>query len=183
MALTSTDIKQAIAVIQGGGVIAYPTEAVYGLGCAADNQAAVQRIQTLKQRQPDKGMITLIENLMQVSDWLDADYQHLWNQATSSWPAPITWLFPCSSQAPEWLTGVSTTIALRCPDHLSAQSLCAQNPIVSTSANLSGQPPARTASQVAEYFDGEIDLILQGHCGQQTQPSQIIDLISGKILR
>ncbi len=183
MALISTDTQQAIAVIQGGGVVAYPTEAVYGLGCAASNRAAVQRIQALKQRQPDKGMITLIHDLMQVSDWLDSDYQHLWDKAISGWPAAITWLFPCSSQAPDWLTGGSQTIALRCPDHLLAQSLCEQTPIVSTSANLSGQLPAMTASQVAEYFDDDIDLILEGDCGQQTQPSQIIDLISGKILR
>lgn len=183
MARITTNIKQAIAVIQQGGVIAYPTESMFGLGCAANNKNAVNRIQKIKQREPEKGVITLVMDLTQVSAWLDDDYQHLWSQAEHSWPAPITWLFPCSVQAPQWLTGGSSQIALRCPDHLLAQSLCRHTPTISTSANASGQPPAATAQQVVEYFDDTIDLILQGDCGQQTQPSQIIDLVSGKILR
>ncbi len=181
--IITSDIKQAVLALRDGAVIAYPTEAVFGLGCAADNEQAAAKIMGLKQRSYDKGLITLINELSQVADWLDSDYQYLWSKAQSSWPAALTWLFPCSEGAPRWLTGGSSKIALRCPDHRLALQLCQQQPLVSTSANSASCAPAVTASQVLEYFPDQLDLIVSGECSSYSQPSQIRDLITDEILR
>ncbi len=183
MTVTTTDIKQARVALAAGQVIAYPTEAVYGLGCAAADQAAVQRVRQLKQRAAGQGVITLVKDLSQVSAWLDNNYAALWPKADHSWPAAITWLFPASGQAPVWLTGGTDRIALRCPGHALARLLCEDMPIISTSANPTGQAPAVSAAQVADYFNDKLDLIVAGECGSNAQPSEIRDLVSDKILR
>jgi len=183
MTVICTDIEQAKTALQTGAVIAYPTEAVFGLGCVADDQSAVEKILTLKQRPIEKGLITLIDDLTQVIDWLDSNFSSLWCKAEASWPAAITWLLPCSQQAPHWLTGGASQIALRCPDHPIARQLCKAAPLVSTSANKAGQVAAKTAEQVMCYFPNELDLIVTGECNAYSQPSQIRELISDKILR
>jgi len=183
MSVTTTKITQAMATLQAGGVLAYPTESVYGLGCAAADRVAVRRIVELKQRSPSMGLITLIANLEQVEDWLDSRYSHLWDKACASWPNAITWLFPCSDRAPVWLTGGTHRIALRRPAHALALALCEDIAIVSTSANPSQFPAAQSSEQVLAYFPQGVDTILVGECGGRSEPSQIIDLISDKISR
>lgn len=183
MSVITTKTFDAVTALQSGGVLAYPTESVYGIGCVAADRIAVQRIVELKQRSPAMGLITLITDLEQVETWLDSRYSHLWDKACTSWPDAITWLFPCSDTAPVWLTGGSSKIALRSPAYSLVRALCEDIPIVSTSANPSQLPAAQNSEQVLEYFPEGIDTILVGECGGRSQPSQIIDLISDKIKR
>ncbi len=183
MTIITADIEQVSLALRKGAVIAYPTEAMFGLGCAADNEYAATKILALKQRTKDKGLISLVNDLRQVVDWLDSSYQHLWPKAQQSWPAALTWLFPCSEAAPDWLTGGGSRIALRCPAHPLALQLCKQTPLISTSANQTMQIPAKTTSQVLHYFPDQLDLIVVGQCSNHIQSSQIRDLVTDKLLR
>ena len=168
-----------------GGVIGYPTEAVWGLGCDPYNTRAVDRLLQLKQRPVSKGVILIAANMKQVEPFIshldDLQLQRLKN----SWPGPITWLVPNNGMAPPWITGNSTAVALRVTDHPVAAGLCLAfgGPIVSTSCNPQGKPPARSIHEVRRYFAGELDGISNGLTGNRQNPSEIRDLLTGDIVR
>ena len=178
-------LRQAARVIHAGGLIAYPTEAVYGLGCDPLNAAAVQRLLALKGRPMDKGLILIAADIEQLRPFLlplsTAD------EATvrATWPGPVTWLLPARPETPRWLRGSHDTLAVRITDHPLAAALCRQlgHPLVSTSANRSGQPPARTPLAVRRQFGRIVDLIISGPLGGHERPTLIRDLTTGRILR
>jgi L-threonylcarbamoyladenylate synthase len=171
-----------IEVFTSGGIFAYPTEAVYGLGCNPDNEQAVQKLLSLKKRPLNKGLILVASDFSQVEKYLKplSDEQKKYTA-----PSETTYIFPALASAPKWLTGDFDSLAIRISKHPLVRELCEilGSALVSTSANLSGQPPAKTANEVAEQFDEEIDAILDGKLGDSQNPSVIRDSISLQIIR
>jgi len=177
--------RLAVRCLRGGGVLAYPTEAVYGLGCDPLSQAAVQRVLDLKGRPAHKGLIVIAADFGQLLPFvepLDAARMAL---VLGTWPGPVTWLLPARRATPRWLTGSHPTLAVRVTAHPGAAALCRAwgGALVSTSANCSGQPPARTALQARLRLGPQVDLLLHGPCGGRSRPSTIRDGRSGAEVR
>lgn len=172
--------------LHAGAVIAYPTEAVWGLGCDPYNQKAVEQILQLKQRPVEKGLILVAGDFSQLdfllSDLSDQELETLHKY----WPGPYTFLIPDpQNKIPKWVKGDHPTVAVRISKHplIKKVSECFKGPIVSTSANPAGLEPARDESEVKGYFDTEVVTIISGEIGEQAQPSQIRDLRTGALLR
>ena len=177
-------LRQAARVTRAGGVLAYPTEAVWGLGCDPFDPRAVLRVLALKGRPPDKGLIVLAARYEQVAPLVRFPDPQIRERVLASWPGPVTWLLPVSPGVPPWLTGGRGTLAVRVTAHPVAAGLCrVAGPLVSTSANPAGRPPARRALQVRKWFAGGIDLLVPGETGGERSPSRIIDAGSGRRLR
>lgn len=183
--MSSNQINEAVYILQQGGVIAYPTEAVYGLGCDPANHKAVKKILELKQRDRNKGLILIAADFEQLSPFLEEIDESLKERVHATWPGPVTWLWPAKSGVSIWLRGEHTTIAIRVTDHPLVVELCRTfgGALVSTSANISGKPPARNAEQVQAQFKDQLDYILEGEVGGLAKPSQIRDVVTGKVLR
>jgi len=175
----SKDIKSHF--IQGA-VFAYPTEAVYGLGCDPENEAAVMRILEIKQRPINKGLILIAADFSQVEAYLKPLNE---NQLAFTQASETTYIYPAKDSAPKWLTGDFDSLAVRITKHPLVRKLCAElgSALVSTSANLTGEEPEKTAVEVAVALDGLIDVILDGETGDLNKPTQIRDSISGQIIR
>lgn len=178
-------IQQAAAIIHCGGVVAYPTEAVWGLGCDPFNEHAVNRILALKHRQRGMGLILIAATVAQLDPFLTGLNPQQRQQLLESWPGPNTWLVPDNGLAPDWITGGRPTLAMRVTDHPLARALCCAvgGPIVSTSANPHGLPAARTALKVRCYFQRGLDAVVSGQVGNHVSPSTIRDLATGHIIR
>ncbi len=183
--MSSNQISEAVRVLQHGGVIGYPTEAVYGLGCDPANHEAVKKLLLLKQRAREKGLILIAADFDQLLPFVAELDDATKEQVLATWPGPVTWLWPAKSEVSIWLRGEHSSIAVRITDHPLAAELCREfgGALVSTSANLSGKPPARSAEQVVAQFDDQLDYVLEGEVGGLARPSQIRDALSGKILR
>jgi len=179
------DTRQAVRCLQSGGVIAYPTEAVYGLGCDPGNERAVRSILRLKSRPAAAGLILIGDCLERFEPFIEPAGPELLQRALDAWPGPVTWLFKRAPGVPDWLAGKHDTIALRIPDHPVCRSLCEAfgGAIVSTSANPGGFEPARNAEQVRAYFPEGLCGIVEGELGDEQRPSEIRDLASGRVLR
>lgn len=177
-------VQQVARVVRAGGVIAYPTEAVWGLGCDPWNPEAVFRLLALKARPVEKGLILVAADMAQFDFLLD-DLPQAWRaQLRLSWPGPNTWLVPHQGRLPEWITGMHDSVALRVSDHPLVRALCAHSgPLVSTSANPAGRPAARSRLRVEQYFGGQLDAVLGGALGGRRNPSLIRDLRSGEVIR
>ncbi|HXS73193.1 MAG TPA: Sua5/YciO/YrdC/YwlC family protein [Rhodanobacteraceae bacterium] len=175
---------EAAALLSAGGVLAYPTEAVFGLGCDPDNRRAFEKIFALKQRPPEQGVLLIASDFEQVASWIDAPVEAI-ERARATWPGAHTWVFPRSARVPEWIAGAHSGIALRVTAHPPAADLCRAfgGPIVSTSANRHGEPPARSAQAVEAMFREDLDGILHGPTGAATRPTPIADALTGAIIR
>jgi len=184
---TLAEIDAAAALLHGGGVLAYPTEAVFGLGCDPHDRAAFGRVFALKQRPATQGVLLIAADFAQVEHYIElADVpDEVLAQVRASWPGPHTWIFPRSAEVPPWVAGEHVGIALRVTAHAPAVALCRAfgGALVSTSANPHGQPPARAASTVAEYFGDALDGLLGAPLGGQASPTTIRDALSGAIIR
>ena len=171
-------------MIRQGGVVAYPTEAVYGLGCCPYYFPAVSRILALKKRKISKGLILVGSELSQFERLADFGRIGDISPILASWPGPVTWIVPARPDVPRWLTGDKAGIAIRVSAHPVVRSLCDRiGALVSTSANPARLPPARTALRVRNYFKNELDFILHAPVGPAREPSQIRDALTGKLLR
>ncbi|MCL1551091.1 Sua5/YciO/YrdC/YwlC family protein [Xanthomonas nasturtii] len=179
--------ESAVAALTQGGVIAYPTEAVWGLGCDPRQQAAVLRLLEIKRRPVDKGVIVVASGVDVLRDWIDLDaLEPARRQAVlASWPGPHTWILPVTAQAPRWVTGEHDGLAVRISAHPLVAALCVAwgAPLVSTSANLAGGPPARSREALDPALLATIDGVVDGEVGALAQPTQIRDARSGQILR
>lgn len=176
-------LSRAAQAVYSGGVIACPTEAVWGLSCDPANDDAIARILDLKQRPWQKGVLLVASSLEQLHDWIEplnsADLEKVW----STWPGPVTWVLPCKAHVSPMLRGTHNTLAVRISDHPLVRALCEETgPLVSTSANPAGREPARSALKVRQYFDQQLDYILPGALGGRNQPSEIRTL-NGERLR
>jgi L-threonylcarbamoyladenylate synthase len=174
---------KAAQILKSGGVIAYPTEGVFGLGCLPTDDEAVQRLLAIKQRAPSKGLILLAASASQFGDWISLP-------ASVSLPAPvpdkpITWVVPAGERANDLIRGDNAGIAVRITTNPVALAICKAvgSPIVSTSANLSGQAVASNQSTLRRQFGSLVDYIVPGPCGPSAGPSEVRDLLSGDVLR
>lgn len=169
--------------LRAGGVIAYPTESCYGLGCDPRNRAAVQRILRLKRRPQHKGLIVIAAQPGQLARYVEADALHAAMQS-GHWPGPVSLLLPASKRCPVWLRGQHTTLAVRVTAHPQAAQLCQQAgmALVSTSANRAGAVALKTARDCQRQFGHQVRVI-PGRIGAARRPSTIIDFASGRVLR
>jgi L-threonylcarbamoyladenylate synthase len=178
-------VRRAVRVLENGGVVAYPTESVFGLGCDPLDAVAVTRILDLKGRPVTAGFILIGAELDDVLPWLDVDEKQLATM-NATWPGPVTWVAPCHPDVPAWITGGRDTVALRVTAHPVAAALCRGfgRAIVSTSANRRGRPPVRSTLGIRLRFPSEqIDYVLPGSSDMTGRPTEIRDLRSGRILR
>ncbi len=178
-------IYQASHILHAGGVIAYPTEAVWGIGCDPDNPQALRKVIELKRREQDKGLILIASHIHQFDFLLSDLPAEDFDRMNQRWPGPVTWLVPHQNKVHPLVHGRFDTVAIRVSDHPIVRQLCNEfnGPIVSTSANLSGRPPARNPIQLRQHLGFYLDFIVPGPLGGLSKPSQIIDLKSGRILR
>ncbi len=176
-------VKHAADVLLGGGIIAYPTEGVFGLGCLPDDLAAVARLLHVKQRDARKGLILIAATREQLDGWValpegrsipEPDPTH-----------PVTWIVPAGYRVAPIVRGEHEGIAVRITSNPVAAALCnaVDAPIVSTSANLSGKPVARNRIVLRRQFARRVDYIVPGDCGPASGASEIRDLSSNKVLR
>ena len=181
------DANAAARLLRHGGVIAYPTEAVWGLGCDPRDEAATLRLLALKQREVDKGLILIAAGEAQLAPFIDfeslADAQRA--AVRASWPGPNTWIVPASADAPLWITGEHDGIAVRVTAHPGVIALCAAfgGAIVSTSANRAGMPAAAAFGDLDPAVVAGTDGVLEGETGGLERPSAIRDARSGAVLR
>lgn len=181
--VSSWHLRCARRVLAGGGVIVYPTEGVFGLGCRFDDPDAVEKVLHLKGRGADKGLILLVNSMSQVAGMLDLRHvsPRVWEV---TWPGPVTWVIPASSRAPRWLTGGHAGLAVRQSAHPLVQHLTGlAGPLVSTSANPSGRPPARSLLRARRYFPRGVDYFMPGRLGGARGSTEIRDAVSGCVLR
>lgn len=176
-------LRQATRCVRQGGLLAYPTEAVWGIGCDPANPQALARLLRLKQRSWRKGLILVASDWSQLRPWLAVD--EIPPGVARYWPGHLTCLLPARPDVSPLLRGCHSTLAVRISAHPLIRALCqrAGQAIVSTSANRHGQPSARRALQVRRALGEGIDYLLPGSLGQQTQPSRIMDPSTGQLIR
>ncbi|MBB5207492.1 L-threonylcarbamoyladenylate synthase [Chiayiivirga flava] len=177
----------AATVLRGGGVLAYPTESVWGLGCDPRDAAAVHRLLAIKRRDPAQGLILIASQRAQLDAfvrWDALDAARL-DAVYDSWPGPNTWLMPCPPDTPTWLRGKHATLAVRVTAHPVAAALCEAfgGALVSTSANRSGAPAPRSIDALDPELVAALDGVVAGDTGGDAQPSTIRDARSGTVLR
>lgn len=184
MQRTGISYRRIAAHLRRGGLIAYPTESCYGLGCDPDNRAAVLRLLRLKQRPQRKGLILIASNYRQVARYLQPLTSTQQQQLSEAGAQVVTCLMPAHHSAPRWLRGAHDTLAVRLTGHQQAKQLCrgVNSALVSTSANRSGQHPARTYAECLRLFGRKV-LVLPGRVGKRKQPSTIRAWADGKIIR
>lgn len=172
-------------IISSGGVIAYPTEAVFGLGCDPFNESAVKKILSIKRRDMSKGLILIASDWKQIADLVADISPTIIEKVKASWPGHITWLLPASAKAPAWIRGDSKYIALRVTAHPIASKLCqaCAMPLVSTSANLSGEPALTSYEAVQHTLGDQISAIIPGNVDTTLKPSIIKDALTDTIIR
>lgn len=180
-------MNNEIEAYQQGGILAYPTEAVFGLGCDPDNQVAVEKLLEIKQRPVEKGLILLAANYSQLLPYVDDAKMSAEQRALilSRWPNGITQVLPAKVSLGKYLTGQFDTIAVRITSQPDVVALCntTNKPIVSTSCNTTGKEPARTYQEIEPALCQQIDFIIKGQTLGFTQPSTIIDGITGETFR
>lgn len=183
--LSAWRFREAARCVQRGGIVAYPTESVFGLGCDPLDWFAVERILELKQRPVKKGLILIASDFEQLRPLVQALPDGQMQIAFDSWPGPHTWLLPAATALPPWILGDHDTVAVRITAHPTAAALCraCDSALVSTSANLSDRPAARSALGVRLRFGDQIDCILSGSVGRLTGPTPIRDLATGRVVR
>jgi L-threonylcarbamoyladenylate synthase len=179
----SIPIQKAARILREGGIVAYPTEGVFGLGCLPDNADAVSRIFAIKKRDPSVGLILIASDPAQLEPYaaLPEGDVHL----VACMEHPVTWVLPAKSSTPSWIRGKHAGVAVRISAHPVVAALCAAagSALVSTSANVAGQAPARNAFVLRRSFGPLVDFIVPGECGPARGPSEIRDFASGKVLR
>ncbi|HKT42016.1 MAG TPA: L-threonylcarbamoyladenylate synthase [Rhodanobacteraceae bacterium] len=179
------EVQAAAALLRTGGVLAYPTEGVYGLGCDPDDHEAFEKIFAMKRRPSEQGVLLIAADFEQVRGWIGAAPESAFVRANAIWPGAHTFIFPRSPRVPEWVAGGHAGIALRVTAHAPSAALCRAfgGPIVSTSANRHGEPPARSVADVRAIFGDEPDGVLDAPLGGLDRPTPITDAVTGAIIR
>ncbi|MEM1403920.1 MAG: Sua5/YciO/YrdC/YwlC family protein [Pseudomonadota bacterium] len=185
MLCSQTRLRRAVHVLASGGVVACPTEAVWGLSCDPFDDEAVMEILALKVRPADKGLILAAGNEKQLAFLLDGLPGDIRKKLSLSWPGPNTWLVPHHNRVPALVHGRFDSVAVRVSGHPLMRKLCEEfgGPLVSTSANLAGKTAPRTRLAVQLAFGDALDDILPGRVGDSTQPSTIRDAFTDTVIR
>lgn len=175
-------IMRAADTLLAGGVIAYPTEGVFGLGCMPDDADAIMRLLLIKRRDPRKGLILIASDKRFLHDWIDPAGRQIPDPNPAK---PTTWIVPAKSDVPQLVRGDHKTMAVRLTTNPTAAAICdaVSSPIISTSANFAGEPVARNQFVLRRKFGGCVDYVVPGDCGPSSGPSEIRELKTGKILR
>lgn len=180
-------LSAAAQCVHDGGVIAYPAEACFGIGCHPENTRGLMRIREMKSRSAEQGFILVADALPELRPYLHWEVleQAQRQRIDASWPGPITWLIPASARSDTALRGRFSTLAVRVTAFSSLKALCRAvgGPLVSTSANRGGQAPLTTADEVEAVFADEIDYLLDLPIQGLDSPSQIIDAVTGTTIR
>ena len=178
-------IDRAARIVLAGGVIAYPTEAVFGLGCLPRRRDSVVRLLAIKRRSWRKGLLLIGASLAQLERFAVLPPEPRRREILASWPGPVTWVLAARPGVPRWLTGGRDTIAVRLTDHPLARSLCERigEPLVSTSANLSRRPALVRILRVRAELGSAVDYVLAGTLGGLASPTVIKDGRTGRVLR
>lgn len=183
--MTHPWLRQAARIIAGGGIVAYPTESVYGLGCDPLDGDAVARLLRIKHRPVGHGLILIGARLEQVAPFIGPLDSAARDRLEQSWPGPHTWLAPPTDAVPPWIRGDHDRVALRVTAHPLAAALCdaVGSAIVSTSANVHGRPAARSAAEARTLFGADVDCVLDGPTGGLPGPTPIRDAVTGETIR
>lgn len=178
-------LQNAARILHRGGLVAYPTEAVYGLGCLPWERRAVERLLDTKRRSWRKGLSLIAASREQLEHLVEFPAGLLAEELRLSWPGPVTWVLNAKPGVPFWLTGGRDTLAVRVTGHALSRRLCetAASPLISTSANRSGRPPLRRALHVRREFGASVDCVLKGKLGGEAKPTMIRDGRTGTVLR
>ena len=170
----------AAEVIAGGGVIAFRTDTIYGLGVDPFNEAAVARLKELKGREDNKPILLLISDAEQVERLIASCSDEFKIAAREFWPGPLTIVARAVSELPEEITAGTGTVGVRLPADESVRELVREcgGVLTATSANPAGREPARSAHEVAGYFSSGLDLIVDGGEVTATQPSTVLDVLA-----
>ena len=176
-------IARAADTLLRGGVIAYPTEGVFGLGCLPDNPLALFHLLNIKQRDAAKGLILIAANAAQLDDWIDPAVRGALPEPDPR--QPITWIVRPAARVPAIVTGDNPGLAVRITSNPTAAAICdaVDMPIVSTSANIAGRPVARNTFILRRNFGRLVDFVVPGECGPASGPSEIRELETGRVLR
>lgn len=182
-----TDLATVLHLLRNGGVIACPTEGVWGLGCDPRNEVAVLRLLAIKQREVGKGLILIAASEAQLAPFIDTASLSAAQLAEvrASWPGPNTWILPASGEAPRWITGDHDGIAVRVTAHPQVIALCEGfgGALVSTSANIANAPSPCRREELDPRILAGVDAVCAGETLGRAQPSSIRDARSGRVLR
>ena len=180
---SSNNLEQIAATIAGGGVIAFGTDTFYGLGADPFNASAVQKIRKLKGRDDDKPILVVISDAQQIDRLISHRSKAFDALAKQFWPGALTIIGRAAEDLPEELTAGTKTVGVRLPDDDKVRGLIAAcgGALTATSANVSGQPPARSAAEVEKYFGQQIDLIVDGGPTASESPSTVVDATSEEL--
>jgi L-threonylcarbamoyladenylate synthase len=176
-------VREAAEVLLRGGIVAFPTDTLYGLSVALMDPSAVEFLHRLKRRPPKLSVISLLPDPDDIHP-LVADVPEVAQALIDRfWPGPLSIVFKASPLVPERVQGEGGTIALRVPKHaLSHEILRAVGgPVVSSSANVSGEPPARSADEVIAAFGNQLDVVLDGGPAAASEPTTLVDVSKGRI--
>ena len=171
-------ILEVAESVMSGGVIGYPTDTLYGLGCSLFDVSAVEMVARLKRRDPSLAVISLIPDAAQTFG-LAADISEVAERLMARfWPGPLSLIFRASMVIPKSVRGAGDTVALRVPRDILCERLLDRigGPVVSSSANLTGQRPAETAEEVARIFGNQLDLVVDGGPRRGNVPSTLVDV-------
>ena len=176
-------MSQAAEVIARGGVIAFRTDTFYGLGADPFNASAVQKIRELKGREDDKPILIVISDTKEVDRLIPFRAKAFDDLAKRFWPGALTIIGQAAAELPNQLTVGTETVGVRLPDDDRVRALIAAcgGALTATSANVSGQPPARTAAEVESYFGQRIDLIVDGGATTSESPSTVVDATTSEL--
>jgi L-threonylcarbamoyladenylate synthase len=182
---SSIHINHAARILLGGGVVAYPTEAVYGLGCLPGDRRAVARVLRIKRRSWRKGLLLIAAELGQLEPLICLPDEPVRTEVLRSWPGPVTWVVHARAAVPVWITGGRETVAVRVTNHPLARALCRRvgQPLVSTSANQSGRAPHTRLLVLRRELGHAVDYVLPGALGEACRPTAIRDAATGRLLR
>lgn len=172
-------------IIKQGGVVAYPTESCFGLGCDPHNLNAIRRILKIKRRSRSKGLILVSDHYFRFKPFVKGIPEEFRSMIFSSWPGPNTWLLPAKQNLSRWLRGDFDTLAVRVDRHRLVRALCRSSrlAIVSTSANKAGRPSLKCFTEVKRQLGNEVDYILPGRIGISKSPSVIRHAQTGQLVR
>ncbi|MFC2020500.1 L-threonylcarbamoyladenylate synthase [Chloroflexota bacterium] len=171
-------IEKGVSILKKGGIIAYPTDTVYGLGAGAGLPQAVERIFEVKERPRNMPLPLLLADVSQITEVAEPVSSTAWLLIRSFLPGALTLVLPASASVPDIITAGGTTVAVRIPAHPVPIALIEGlgTPIVGTSANLSGRPSPVSASEVYSQLGGKIDFVIDGgQCSGGTE-STIVDV-------
>lgn len=178
-------VVRAARIVRDGGVIAYPTEAVYGLGCLPRDERAVRRVLAIKRRSWRKGLVLIGADIEQLAPYVVLPPEPQLSAVLASWPGPHTWVLDARAGVPRWITGARRSVAVRVTAHPLAAALCRAvgDALVSTSANVSRRPPHKSVLRLRRELGRRVDYVLAGPLGGLARPTVIRDARSGRLVR